>query len=112
MSGTPDLTRVINLIMENPALIEEIAALAKKDNAREETDSTASPVAEAEAVSASAQVPSGERASEAVVATPRGRSPRNELLGALKPYLSNERAKAIDSMMTIADIFDMMREKQ
>ena len=111
MSGTPDLSRVINLIMENPALIEEIAALAKKDDAREETESTAPPVAEAEAVSASVPTATGERISE-VAAVPRGRSTRNELLGALKPYLSNERAKAIDSMMTIADIFDMMREKR
>ena len=35
-SGTPDLSRIINLIMENPKLIEEISALAKSDGEESE----------------------------------------------------------------------------
>ena len=36
---------------------------------------------------------------------------RRELLSALKPYVSEKRAGAIDSIVTIADILDAMRSK-
>jgi hypothetical protein len=39
------------------------------------------------------------------------RSRRRELLCALKPYVSEQRGRAIDSMMSIADILDVMRTK-
>ena len=81
--STPDLSRIINIIMENPRLIEEIAALAK----------------------------SGEQSSEPVAEKAAVAGRRGELLGALKPYLSTERAKAIDSMMTIAGILDAMKAR-
>ena len=32
MSNTPDISRIIQLIMENPGLIEEISNLAKADS--------------------------------------------------------------------------------
>ena len=42
---------------------------------------------------------------------PLGKKRRSELLSALKPFLSNERAKAIDSMITIADILEVMKAR-
>ena len=101
MSDT-DLSRIIGLIMENPKLIEEIKNLASKEKA-EETET----VAEQE-----------ENATEETVKTAiedsapienSSRMKRRELLSALKPYVSEGRGKAIDSMMSIADILDMMR---
>ena len=42
---------------------------------------------------------------------PKSRSKRSELLDALKPYISNERKKAIESFVTIAEILEVMRAK-
>ena len=36
-------------------------------------------------------------------------APRKELLCALKPYVSSERAHAIDTMLSIIDVLDMMK---
>ena len=42
-------------------------------------------------------------------ATVSAKARRAQLLGALKPYVSGERAKAIDSMMSIAEILEVMK---
>ena len=39
----------------------------------------------------------------------RKRSNRGRLLGSLKPYLSEKRASAIDTMISVADILDAMK---
>ena len=96
--GAPDLSRIVNLIMENPKLIEEISALAKGDG---EPVSDKPQASESEA-RASSPTYAEEKRSD-------GRERRAQLLSALKPYLSGERQKAIDSMMTFADIIDSMR---
>ena len=90
-----DISRVVSLIMENPQLIEQISALAKQDASSppEEKAEEAKPVAADTYNPVSAR---GERA---------------RLLGALKPYVSSERAKAIDSVISIADILDVMRSR-
>ena len=96
-----DISRVISLIMENPKLIEEIKGLVDKDN------------------SAAAQTPINtveeQKPVEAVVPissdTARPKKRRQDLLMALKPYISDERRKAVESFVTIAEILDMMREK-
>ena len=96
-----DLSRVVNLIMENPHLIEEISRLAKEGNTGE-----AKPEIAEEAVTEQAPKP------QATYARADARvSRRSELLSAMKPYLSKERAKAIDSMITIADILGLMKER-
>ena len=101
MQEAPDLSKIVSLIMQNPALIEQISALAKGEGDNKESveaevkDEVAAP--EAETISASIQ---GSQ-----------RSHRHELLGALKPYLSEQRRAAIDSMMSISDILDVMKKK-
>ncbi len=105
-NGGLDVSKVISVIMENPKLIEEISALV---NAKE---STADVVAES--LPEKAPEPKAEAAVESVptyAPMGYGRGSRAQLLGALKPYVSKERAKAIDSMLTIADILDMMKER-
>ena len=99
-----DLSKIIGLIMENPKLIEEIKNLASKDKSEEEAviitenqASTEDPI--------QASVEPTFAPSESL-----NRKKRRELLFALKPYVSEGRSKAIDSMMSIADILDMMRE--
>ena len=94
IKGTPDLSRIISVIMENPSLIEEISALAsKKEEDSSEKADAAEPTASAESHSVDLH------------------SRREQLLSALKPYLSSERQKAIDSMMTFAEILEAVRRR-
>ena len=94
-----DLSKVVNLIMENPHLIEEISKLAKSGTASEEKAEASEETAPEQPPPPSATYVSGDTVG----------SRRSELLSAMKPYLSKERAKAIDSMITIADILGMMK---
>ena len=99
VKGTPDISRIISVLMENPELIEQISALAAEK--KEEAPTPAPPEEErTETVSASAKPEASSIHSR-----------REQLLSALKPYLSDERQKAIDSMMTFADILDAVRRK-
>ena len=100
--STPDISKVISVIMQNPALIEEISSLmgkagetgAKKESEKPEPE----PQSEAECVIATPEIREGARGAD-----------RKRLLGALKPYVSKERAKAIDSMISISEILDAVR---
>ena len=92
-----DVGKVISVLMENPSLIAEISNLVKKEEPSEPTETTTEVKPEISA--------------PASVSIPSAKSNRTQLLGALKPYLSEPRARAIDSMMTIADIIDMMKAR-
>lgn len=88
-----DLGRIVGMIMENPALVEQIKAMGRGDEgvaeaAREETP-----------------------ASEPTSAPPRAprHSRKTELLCALKPFVSEGRRKALDSMLSLFDVIDAMK---
>ena len=106
MQNTPDLSGIINLIMQNPSLIAEISALAKPK---------AEPVAETEVtedLSVNEEPAIEEKPAEAEASVvPLMRSHRHELLNAMKPYLSESRRSAIDSMASILDVIDVMIKK-
>ncbi|MBR4836746.1 MAG: hypothetical protein IKU99_07030 [Clostridia bacterium] len=95
-----DIGKIVGLIMDNPQIIEQISALAKQSETPKVTE---------EVVAQPAESPKPQQ----TVSMPQtvGRGERAKLLGALKPYVSSERAKAIDSMMSIADILEMMRSR-
>lgn len=95
--GEADLSKIVGLIMENPSLIAEIKALAEKEGG--DAPKPDGPKEEPKAVIASNET----------AAPPR--SKRRELLSALKPYLSDERCKAVDQMISLGEILDMMRNK-
>ena len=100
MQQTPDLSSIVNLIMQNPSLIEQISALAKQGSnevAEHVEEATAPAVEEANV------------AKETVV--PAAKTHRRELLNAMKPYLSENRRVAIDSMSSIMDVIDVMVRK-
>lgn len=93
--GTPDISRIVKLIMDNPKIIEEIGDMVKSDK----------------------EAPSEEVATEAtekkdvpalVSENPKSKN-RRDLLYALKPYLSEKRSQAIDSMLSVAEIFTMLK---
>ena len=97
-----DLSKIVNLIMENPHIIDEIKKLSEDS----ENKSVKSDVP----LEASEE---GEKTEASFLDTERGtkHTRRRELLSALKPYVSGERGQAIESMMTIADILEAMGRK-
>ena len=100
--STPDLSLVISVLMENPDVLEKISSLLKGNSEAQTAAPTVSEQKEASADTAStyeSPIPDAKR------------SRRAQLLGALKPYVKRERAAAIDSVIAIADIMDMMRRK-
>ena len=102
-----DLSKVIGLIMENPALIEQISNLAKQATVEKKTDEQSEPMEEA-SLPKEPEEPKTEPTYSPII---NHRNNRAQLLGALKPYVSKERAKAIDSMISIVDILDMMKAR-
>lgn len=101
MADTPDLARIVGLIMENPELISKIQGLAKSDTSEGDGAGKVNESADDEVVETAA---SDVRSSD-------DRQRRARLLHAMKPYLSSERAKAIDSMISMAEIIDMMKQR-
>ncbi len=95
MESTPDLSRIVNLIMQNPELIEQISALANNQPEEASAEDEATEVVAEETISSP---------------TPKRdmRSHRHELLSAMRPYLSEGRRSALDSMSSILDIIDVM----
>ena len=96
---TPDLSKIVSAIMENPDLIERISALATEGQKSEEATEKGEPIEDASVNLANDAPPL------------KDSSNRKRLLYAFKPYLSTERAKAIDSMLTIADILGAMKAR-
>ena len=98
MANTPDISRIISLIMENPQLVEQISNLAKADS--DESNEKESNTQE----SVTTSVPPEQTADHNTKS-----NTRSQLLRAMKPYLSESRGRAIDSMISISGILDAMR---
>ena len=94
-----DISKIISALTESPALLAEIKGLVEKNTASESA-TTDAPVPESTPVSA---IPTHQSFG--------GSRRRGELLSALKPYVSEGRARAIDTMMTFSQILDMMKER-
>lgn len=108
MSEMPDIAKVVSLIMSNPKLMEEISALSKSAPPAE-TAAEELPPAEAVEETVSASAPTYDFTPSPP--PPRGKRDRTVLLDALRPYVSHERQHAIDTMLTLADVFDAVRRK-
>lgn len=99
MQSTPDLSKIVNLIMQNPDLIQQISALADSEQTEEESELEET----VETQAPEKIIPTGNEKNM--------RAHRRELLSAMKPYLSESRRTAIDSMASILDIIDVMVKK-
>jgi len=104
--STPDLSKVISLIMENPRLIEEISGMLKKSEGEATAEVEKKPEDTVSETKEAAALPSPEPAKSFGT-----RQNRRELMSALKPYVSESRRRALDSFMSIADILEMMRSR-
>lgn len=97
-----DLSKIVNLIMENPNLVEQIKGLAEKSKDENPTEAQTEDIeAQENEVTASTYE----------IQNDSNKIKRKDLLCALKPYVSEERGKAIDSMISIADILDMLKTR-
>lgn len=96
----PELSRIINLIMQNPALIQQIEALAKQDG---EATAPDTPTEEAAPMQATDTVPAA-----AVAEHAHKREKRTQLLSALRPYVSEKRGKTLDTLIGMVDLFELI----
>lgn len=117
---TPDLSRIVNLILSNPKLIEEIQAMAKQEDTKNSAVSFEAPQDEASVQTSVGAEATSETAGSAPTAADEDsvavaaeiklhRETRSHLLTALKPYLSDNRRRAVDSMLQIADLLDVFK---
>ena len=98
MSDTPDLSKIIGLIMNNPSLISEISKIAGQssdmgDEEPKQTDRASAAIAPA----------------EGHIPTDTKRERRHKLLQAMKPYLKSERANALDTLTSILEVFQTVK---
>lgn len=99
---TPDIASIVSMIMSNPSLVEQISGMMRSDGkGSDSTDSPDTDVTEEVIAPAEVREIPNER-----------RIHRVKLANAMKPYLSEGRRRAIDAMMSIADILDITREKK
>ena len=101
---SPDLSRIISLIMQNPDLIRQIEGLARQDSAEPTNEST-----ESDAPADAPVQKAITSAAPAIAAQDTGkREKRTRLLSALRPYVSEKRSKTLDTLIGAMDIFDLI----
>ena len=110
MQSTPDLSKIINVLMQNPTLISEIAALANQQSSAEANEEERIPEVK-ESVEKTV-APGVESRVENNVQPQKKHAHRKDLLNAMKPYLSETRRGALDSVASIFDILDVMMRKE
>ena len=92
-----DLSKVIGMIMENPTLVRQIKEMAEGSGSESHQEPANRSEDEGRGVEDSYP--------------PHHQSRRNDLLRAIRPYLSEERGKAIESMIAIADILSITKKE-
>ncbi len=90
-----ELNKIVGMIMENPELVEKIKAMGEtaheSDTERKEEVLPSEPI-------------------YAPPAYTQKRSKRTELLRALESFLSDDRKKSLETMITIADVLDTVKK--
>lgn len=105
MSEGLDLSRVVNLIMQNPELISKISELASTGSSEQtESEEAAPPLPDATSPEQSEPV-------SAPVHEESKHERRSRLLSAMKPYLSAERSRTVDTMLTVIEMVDSIRRR-
>ena len=110
MDNGINLSEVINLIMSNPELMNTIKSMGQRlstERDSEPVDSKAEEEREKAPETASSEESTATYSHLEQKAQPGGR--RRRLLSALKPYLSADRASALDSILVIGDVLDAMK---
>ena len=109
-SSSLDLSKIVSLIMENPQLINDIKSLAENSEKKAEINENNEDVYENN-VKEAYQIVEENRVAEVSSLADTVHSNRKKLLSAFKPYLSGERKRALDSIVTITEILDAMKAR-
>ncbi len=110
-SNTPDLGQVISVLMQNPEIIEKISTLLKGADNESGTAQTAEDRVEIP-ISESALASAGEASEKAPQNSfPPRQSDRSRLLSAFKPYVSEGRRAALDTLIGASGILDMIKSR-
>ena len=111
MDNTPNISDVINVILQNPEMLGMIKSLVGNQQEKTEEASVVSENSDLTPETASEEAaPAAILPSEGISAPDQKSERRRQLLSALKPYLSPTRARAIDSMLGFTEIFDVIRK--
>ena len=102
------LSKIIGIIMENPKLVAEIKDMVTKAEA-DEGEAMPEKAAEVKEAAEGSQALSSPVFENTYRESKSSR--RNDLLRAMRPYVSEERGRAIESMITIMDILFTIKEK-
>ena len=108
MENGADISKMIGALMQNPELLSQIRSLMTGAQSTDDDSRTAEKSEPAEQASIQIREPS---ASDENDDGAFHKNRRNELMRALKPYVSHKRAEAIDSMLSIVEVFSIMKEK-
>lgn len=111
MEGMADISRILGIIMENPEIIEKIRQMAQTDDTSEtEIETSASPAPQE---AQPAENEEKETDSPKTSAPPRecDKKRRHDLLCAIKPYVSPQRSRAIDTMLSVVEVFEIMKAR-
>ena len=107
LSGVLTIGLIVSLVK-----MGNLNPFAPPDDTEESTVTSESTETESKTEAATEAEEKSEPAiSEQITGESVSRARRRQLLSALKPYVSDGRSKAIDSMMSIADILDMMKTR-
>lgn len=112
MDGMADISKILGIIMENPEIIEKIKEMAQGGEKGEENSSLPEEIKSAEPDQVPTAAPIANGTAEAA-AIPKGRDKkrRHDLLCAIKPYVSAERGRAIDTMLSVVEVLEIMKTR-
>ncbi len=106
--SAPDISRILELIMQNPGLVAEIQGLVKNESSPQPKNL---PEPEHEPEEKPEPKPTESSVSRSVQPEMSQKERRALLLSAMKSYVSSERARAIDSMMAVSEILEVMKTR-
>lgn len=92
-----ELNKIIGMIMENPELVEKIKAMG--------TAASAANSENTEDVTSRSDISN-------IQAPPPPRPKKYEILRSIESFLSEERKRKLETIMTLADAFDSVRRKE
>ncbi len=108
MAESNDISKIIGIIMEHPEIIESIRSLAE-GSANDDSPTNKDEPSNEEKQEEEASVETVAAPEDDTYRLKNERKRRHELLCALKPYLSKRRSSAIDTVLSVMDILDVVK---
>ena len=120
MDGSFDLSKIISMVAENPELVSSFKSMLSSVNTTESNKNGNSTINDENQYESKPLEKENERQEKPLETEPAIAEQKNtailrkrrrkELLCALKPYVCSERSKAIDTMLSLTDVLDVLKE--